>query len=197
MLLLNTCVGDIEASPQPSPWERAYRYSCLLISYKTNLAPSPTERAGERLFPRRGLGRGFSYGEGRGEALKQYLQQLVRNLYDPFRIAYLEIPARIPIKSDQERVDAHVFYLFFIIGYQRVIDSGLIVDFPLGEMAVTPVEQKVSSCYPADFLNCPTYHVGITLVNDSFFKFFLHMILLKVPLCKVSFAYILNHFSPV
>ena len=21
MLLLNTCVGDIEASPQPSPWE--------------------------------------------------------------------------------------------------------------------------------------------------------------------------------
>ena len=46
MLLLNTCVGDIEASPQPSPWERAYRYSCLLISYKTNLAPSPTERAG-------------------------------------------------------------------------------------------------------------------------------------------------------
>ena len=46
MLLLNTCVGDIEASPQPSPWEREYRYSCLLISYKTNLAPSPTERAG-------------------------------------------------------------------------------------------------------------------------------------------------------
>ena len=49
MLLLNTYVGDIEASPQPSPWEREYRYSCLLISYKTNLAPSPTERAGERL----------------------------------------------------------------------------------------------------------------------------------------------------
>ena len=50
MLLLNTCVGDIEASPQPSPWERAYRYSCLLISYKTNLAPSPTERVGEWLY---------------------------------------------------------------------------------------------------------------------------------------------------
>ena len=38
-----------KASPQPSPWEREYRYSCLLISYNTNLAPSPTERVGERL----------------------------------------------------------------------------------------------------------------------------------------------------
>ena len=38
-----------KASPQPSPWEREHRYYCLLISYKTNLAPSPTERVGERL----------------------------------------------------------------------------------------------------------------------------------------------------
>ena len=37
-----------KASPQPSPQERGYRYYCLLISYETNLSPSPTERVGER-----------------------------------------------------------------------------------------------------------------------------------------------------
>lgn len=56
MLLLNTCVEDIEASPQPSPWEREPKLVLLINCLRVISYSLSHGEGGERLTIKRFVG---------------------------------------------------------------------------------------------------------------------------------------------